>query len=127
RRRPARRRLLQAHPRRQPRRGRPAHARAPRRGHGRGRGPRRPRRLRPPAGRAVKRPPVRDDLALHPGYHSPQVEVDVRLNTNEAPEAPPEGFREALAAELATVDWHRYPDRAATELREAIAAHHGVS
>jgi histidinol-phosphate aminotransferase len=75
----------------------------------------------------VKRPPVRDDLALHPGYHSPQVDVDVRLNTNEAPEAPPEGFREALAAELAAVDWHRYPDRAATALREAIAAHHGVS
>jgi histidinol-phosphate aminotransferase len=74
----------------------------------------------------VKRPPVRDDLAIHAGYHSPQVEVDVRLNTNEAPEPPPEGFREALAAELATIDWHRYPDRAATELRGAIAAHHGV-
>ncbi len=75
----------------------------------------------------MNRPPVRDDLALHPGYHSPQVEVDVRLNTNEAPEAPPDGFREALAAELAPLDWHRYPDRAATALREAIAAHHGVS
>lgn len=74
----------------------------------------------------MKRPPVRDDLALHPGYHSPQVDVDVRLNTNEAPAPPPEGFREALAAELATVEWHRYPDRAATALREAIAAHHGV-
>jgi len=74
----------------------------------------------------VKRPAVRDDLALHPGYHSPQVEVDVRLNTNEAPEPPPDGFREALAAELARLDWHRYPDRAATELREAIAEHHGV-
>jgi histidinol-phosphate aminotransferase len=74
----------------------------------------------------VKRPPVRDDLALHAGYHSPQVEVDVRLNTNEAPEPPPDGFREALAADLAAIDWHRYPDRAATELRGAIAAHHGV-
>ena len=74
----------------------------------------------------MKRPAVRDDLALHPGYHSPQVEVDVRLNTNEAPEPPPDGFREALAAELARLDWHRYPDRAATELREAIAEHHGV-
>jgi len=74
----------------------------------------------------VRRPPVRDDLALHAGYHSPQVEVDVRLNTNEAPEAPPEGFREALAEELARIDWHRYPDRAATALREAIAEHHGV-
>jgi len=74
----------------------------------------------------VRRPPVRDDLALHPGYHSPQVEVDVRLNTNEAPEPPPDGFREALAAELARIDWHRYPDRGAVALREAIAEHHGV-
>lgn len=68
----------------------------------------------------------RDDLALMAGYHSPQVEVAVRLNTNEAPEPPPPGFREALAAELARVEWHRYPDRAYTALREAIAAHHGV-
>ena len=75
----------------------------------------------------VKRPPVRDDLAIHAGYHSPQVAVDVRLNTNEAPESPPDGFREALADAMAALDWHRYPDRAATELREAIAAHHGVS
>ncbi|MFP5322402.1 MAG: histidinol-phosphate transaminase [Acidimicrobiia bacterium] len=75
----------------------------------------------------MRRPPVRDDLALHPGYHSPQVDVDVRLNTNEAPEPPPEGFAEALADEIARIDWHRYPDRAAAELRAAIAEHHGVS
>lgn len=74
----------------------------------------------------MKRPPVRDDLALQPGYHSPQVEVAVRLNTNEAPEPPPDGFREALAAAMAEVDWHRYPDRSARVLRAAIADHHGV-
>ncbi|WP_436795699.1 histidinol-phosphate transaminase [Actinospongicola halichondriae] len=74
----------------------------------------------------MKRPAVRDDLALHPGYHSPQVDVEVRLNTNEAPESPPEGFRAAVADELAAIDWHRYPDRDAMALREAIAAHHGV-
>jgi len=68
----------------------------------------------------------RADLALLPGYHSPQVEVAVRLNTNEAPEPPPDGFREALAAEMAELDWHRYPDRIYRALREAIAAHHGV-
>ena len=68
----------------------------------------------------------RDDLALMEGYHSPQVEVAVRLNTNEAPEPPPEGFADALAAELAGLAWHRYPDRSYTALREAIAAHHGV-
>ncbi len=74
----------------------------------------------------MRRPAVRDDLALHPGYHSPQVDVAVRLNTNEAPEPPPEGFREALEAELRALDWHRYPDRAALDLRAAIAEHHGV-
>ena len=68
----------------------------------------------------------RDDLALMAGYHSPQVEVDVRLNTNEAPEAPPAGFAEELGAAIAALEWHRYPDRSYTDLREAIAAHHGV-
>lgn len=74
----------------------------------------------------MNRPPVRDDLALHAGYHSPQVDVEVRLNTNEAPEPPPAGFREALADELDRIEWHRYPDRSALALREAIGAQHGV-
>ena len=70
----------------------------------------------------MKRPQLRDDLALMEGYHSPQVEVDVRLNTNESPEPPPDAWRDALAAELSTLDWHRYPDRAAAELRAGLAA-----
>ena len=69
----------------------------------------------------------RDDLALMEGYHSPQVDVAVRLNTNEAPEPPPEGFAVALAAEVAALEWHRYPDRSYRRLREAIADHHGVA
>ncbi len=69
----------------------------------------------------------RDDLALMEGYHSPQVDVAVRLNTNEAPAPPPPGFSKALADELATLDWHRYPDRSYRDLREAIARHHGVA
>ena len=69
----------------------------------------------------------REDLALMEGYHSPQVDVDVRLNTNEAPEPPPDGFAAALAAEVASLEWHRYPDRTYRALREAIAAHHGVA
>jgi histidinol-phosphate aminotransferase len=60
------------------------------------------------------------------GYHSPQVEVDVRLNTNEAPEPPPAAFTARLAALVAHVDWHRYPDRSYTALRTAIAELHGV-
>ena len=46
------------------------------------------------------------------GYHSPQLDVAVRLNTNEAPGPPPAAFGERLAEALAGVDWHRYPDRA---------------
>ena len=71
--------------------------------------------------------PVRDDLRALEGYHSPQVEVDVRLNTNESPMPPPAAWRDAFAAELSRVEWHRYPDRSALELRSAIAAMHGVS
>ncbi len=70
--------------------------------------------------------PVRDDLSSLEGYHSPQVHVDVRLNTNESPFPPPVAWRDAFAAELSRVEWHRYPDRAATALRAAIAAVHGV-
>ena len=44
----------------------------------------------------------------------------VRLNTNESPDAAARRrCVDALAAELRRVDWHRYPDRAATELRAA--------
>ena len=71
--------------------------------------------------------PVRDDLKALDGYHSPQVDVNVRLNTNESPLPPPAAWRDALAAEMSRVEWHRYPDRQATELREAIAEIHGVT
>ncbi len=69
---------------------------------------------------------IRDDLRALEGYHSPQVDVAVRLNTNEAPDEPPAGFRDALAGEVARVSWNRYPDRSASALREAIATLHGV-
>jgi histidinol-phosphate aminotransferase len=71
--------------------------------------------------------PVRDDVSALEGYHSPQVDVRVRLNTNESPVPPPDAWRDALAAELSRVDWHRYPDRSAVALREAIAEAHGVT
>ena len=50
----------------------------------------------------------------------------VRLNTNESPSSPPRAWQDAFAAELSRVEWHRYPDRGARELRAAIATLHGV-
>ena len=70
--------------------------------------------------------PVRPDLAELSGYHSPQVEVEVRLNTNESPLAPPAGWLEELQAEIGRIAFNRYPDRSATELRAALGAFHGV-
>jgi histidinol-phosphate aminotransferase len=70
---------------------------------------------------------VRPDLDLDEGYHSPQVDAEVRLNTNESPFAPPDEWREELLAALEEVSFHRYPDRPATELRQAVADLHGVT
>ena len=71
--------------------------------------------------------PPSDDQGLGEGYHSPQVDVAVRLNTNESPYPPPRPFVHALAEELATVAFHRYPERSARGLREALAGLHGVA
>jgi len=68
----------------------------------------------------ARRPQPRDDLRELSGYHSPQVDVDVRLNTNESPYPPPPAFVEQWLAALRDVDWNRYPDRAASELRVAL-------
>jgi histidinol-phosphate aminotransferase len=72
-------------------------------------------------------PPIRPDLSLTEGYHSPQVEAEVRLNTNESPFPPPEKWSSDFLHALADVAFHRYPDRPATELRAAIAALHDVT
>jgi len=76
----------------------------------------------------MQTPPVRprDDLAMFGGYHSPQLDVEVRLNTNESPEPPPAQFTERLGAALADIAWNRYPDRAATALRQRLGELHGV-
>jgi histidinol-phosphate aminotransferase len=63
----------------------------------------------------------RDDLRALEGYHSPQLDVAVRLNTNESPYAPPREFVDAWLEELGCVELNRYPDRAARELRTALA------
>jgi len=70
--------------------------------------------------------PSRADQGLGAGYHSPQVDVAVRLNTNESPYPPPRAWVEALAEAVTGIDFHRYPDRGATALRAGLAELHGV-
>jgi histidinol-phosphate aminotransferase len=64
----------------------------------------------------------RDDLRGLEGYHSPQLDVAVRLNTNESPYPPPEGFVDAWLDALRKIPLNRYPDREARELRGALGA-----
>jgi histidinol-phosphate aminotransferase len=71
--------------------------------------------------------PLRDDLRMLEAYHSPQVAVSVRLNTNESPLPPPRGWVEAVQREIAGIEFNRYPDRSARSLREAIGGLHGVA
>ncbi|MEZ5167201.1 MAG: aminotransferase class I/II-fold pyridoxal phosphate-dependent enzyme [Acidimicrobiales bacterium] len=72
------------------------------------------------------RPMPRESVALMDGYHSPQIDVDVRLNTNESPVPPPPEFTAALLAGIERIAWHRYPERDAAALRAGIGALHGV-
>ncbi|MBA2326645.1 MAG: histidinol-phosphate transaminase [Actinobacteria bacterium] len=67
----------------------------------------------------------RDGLRELTGYHSPQLDVAVRLNTNESPYPPPPGFVSAWLDALGGVPLNRYPDRAARDLRTALARHLG--
>ena len=69
----------------------------------------------------------RDQIRAMVGYHSAQVDVPIRLNTNESPFPPPNGWVEKLAEVAQGIDWNRYPDRGATELRTVIASRHNVS
>jgi histidinol-phosphate aminotransferase len=55
------------------------------------------------------------------------VEAEVRLNTNESPFTPPDAWREELLAAVEQISFNRYPDRPATELRQAVADLHGIS
>ncbi|MGI9016025.1 MAG: histidinol-phosphate transaminase [Euzebya sp.] len=76
----------------------------------------------------MTRPPVRDDLTDVVPYGAPQLDVPVRLNTNETPWAPPESFTTELAARLAAgLALHRYPDRDAVALRVALGRREGMA
>ena len=69
----------------------------------------------------------RDEIREMVGYHSPQVDVPVRLNTNESPFPPPQQWVDSLREIAQSVAWNRYPDRSAYELRSVIAQRHSVS
>jgi histidinol-phosphate aminotransferase len=75
--------------------------------------------------------PVRDDLKdLHP-YGAPQIDVPVRLNTNENPYPPSPALVRAIAAAVAdaAATLNRYPDRDAVQLRKDLAGYlgHGLT
>ncbi|MDK8758694.1 histidinol-phosphate transaminase [Corynebacterium sp. MSK151] len=67
--------------------------------------------------------PLRDELRGEEAYGAPQLDVDVRLNTNENPYPPSDDLIADLVAEVEKVasDLNRYPDRDAVALRSALA------
>ncbi|GAA3790825.1 histidinol-phosphate transaminase [Streptomyces coacervatus] len=67
--------------------------------------------------------PVRDELRGKSPYGAPQLDVPVRLNTNENPYQLPEPLVERIAERVreAARDLNRYPDRDAVELRTQLA------
>ncbi len=80
-----------------------------------------------PVGLVSSLPEPRPDLGLREGYHSAQVPVEVRLNTNESPYPPPREWLDALLAEASDIAYNRYPDRSAHALRSELAKLHNVS
>ncbi len=69
--------------------------------------------------------PLREDLRGRSPYGAPQLDVPVRLNTNENPFPPPGELVSDLSSALkdASASLNRYPDRDATVLREDLAAY----
>ncbi|MFF9217858.1 histidinol-phosphate transaminase [Streptomyces viridosporus] len=67
--------------------------------------------------------PVRDELRGKSPYGAPQLDVPVRLNTNENPYPLPEPLVERIAERVREAARHlnRYPDRDAVELRTGLA------
>ncbi|MGW7054031.1 histidinol-phosphate transaminase [Streptomyces sp. NPDC054887] len=67
--------------------------------------------------------PIRDELRGKSPYGAPQLDVPVRLNTNENPYPLPEALVERIAERVrdAARELNRYPDRDAVELRTELA------
>ncbi|MFJ3301741.1 histidinol-phosphate transaminase [Streptomyces sp. NPDC086549] len=69
--------------------------------------------------------PVRDELRGQSPYGAPQLDVPVRLNTNENPYPLPEPLVERITERVreAARNLNRYPDRDAVQLRSELAAY----
>ncbi|WP_299531159.1 histidinol-phosphate transaminase [uncultured Streptomyces sp.] len=67
--------------------------------------------------------PLRDELRGQSPYGAPQLDVPVRLNTNENPYPLPAALVDRIAERVreAARDLNRYPDRDAVELRTELA------
>ncbi|AGP58629.1 histidinol-phosphate transaminase [Streptomyces rapamycinicus] len=67
--------------------------------------------------------PIRDELRGKSPYGAPQLDVPVRLNTNENPYPLPEPLVARIAERVAEAarNLNRYPDRDAVELRTGLA------
>jgi histidinol-phosphate aminotransferase len=68
---------------------------------------------------------LREDLRGKSPYGAPQLDVPVRLNTNENPHPPTQALVDDVTASVQAVagDLHRYPDRDAVALRTDLAAY----
>jgi histidinol-phosphate aminotransferase len=75
--------------------------------------------------------PLREDLAGREPYGAPQIDVPVRLNTNENPYPPSPALASAITAAVGEVagTLNRYPDRNAVALRTGLASYlgHGLT
>ena len=69
--------------------------------------------------------PLRDNLRGKSPYGAPQLDVPVRLNTNENPHPPTQALIDDVSASVRAIaaELHRYPDRDAVALRTEIAAY----
>jgi histidinol-phosphate aminotransferase len=76
---------------------------------------------------APDRVPLRGDLADVAPYGAPQLDVPVRLNTNETAEPPPPGYLAEVARRIQELALNRYPDRPHRDLRAALAAREGLA
>lgn len=67
--------------------------------------------------------PLRENLRGKSAYGAPQLDVPVRLNTNENPHPPSRALVDDVAESVraAAAELHRYPDRDAVDLRRDLA------